>query len=134
MITHNIVHPKNKNKVDHLPVRYESPSYRNRIGPNWRADVKKLDKLEYSKHVESYGLKIGDFVVSKNFSPPYTSANVQRVCYIEENHNTVEYTHDGRPMTFYLQMMGPHQPWKSPGDWFKKVPIEDLPAYWKDKV
>lgn len=140
MITHSITHPSNKNKkVDHQPYwpnannygnnRYTQAYHERRMAEQ---GIKRMEKLEYSKFLDEVGLKAGDFIHPKNFGPPWQDHNIQRVVYVEENHNTVEYSTDGRPRCIVLKRVGMGETWKSCADWMVKVEdLNALPPGWK---
>jgi hypothetical protein len=105
-----------------------------------------MDKLEFTKHLESKGLKVGDFVVRDGCKPPFGVFDIQRIVYIEEIHSLIpkeDWSYNGTPMAYTCQGWDsqsalPNQKWnhKSALDYIRKEPVsfDDLPYGWQSVV
>lgn len=100
-----------------------------------------MSKLEFAQYQTKKGLKVGDFVVRKEFKPPLTTHDIMRIIYIEEIMTLVgghEWS-GGLPQCYHVQSFTGKKNstyWKSALDFIRPEPLkyEELTPEWQAVV
>ena len=92
-----------------------------------------MSKLEYALFIRNMGINVGDFVVNKVSTRPFSVYQVFRVVGIDEIHRFVKYDNEViGPLCLHLQsryMTSP--PFKGGGRQYTVVKPDDMPADWE---